>query len=158
MVLKYPNELAGEDRLFVLEDDNFITQKDKDELFIHNGNYNLYYEECVFNDQEFKVISSLENKIAYLFGTYSNDEEVAKVIEKIIPEITSINLSTYRGCQDTGLLRNAMKKFNFTLEDFLMNKKYVIVSSCGRSLDTLDNVGLINWDKFAHYSFKGIQE
>ena len=84
MVLNYPNEWGGEDRLFVLEDDNFITQKDKDELFIHDGNYNLYYEECVFNDQEFKVISSLKNKIAYLFGTYSNDEEVAKVIEKIL--------------------------------------------------------------------------
>ena len=157
MVLNYPNEWGGEDCLFILEKDDFVTQQDKDKLFIYNGNYNLSYSNCTFNDQEFRVISSLKNKIAYLFGTYGNDEEVAKVVEKIIPEITSVNLPACRSCQDSGLLRNAMKKFNFTLEDFLTNKKYVILSCCGRNFDTLDGIGLINWEKFAHYSFRGDQ-
>ena len=91
MVLNYPNEWGGEDYLFILEKDDFITQQDKDKLFIYNGNYNISYSNCTFNDQEFRVISSLKNKIAYLFGTYGNDEEVAKVVENEIYNVDGPN-------------------------------------------------------------------
>ena len=37
MVLNYPNEWGGEDYLFILEKDDFITQQDKDKLFIYDG-------------------------------------------------------------------------------------------------------------------------
>ena len=80
MVLNYPNEWGGEDCLFILEKDDFVTQQDKDKLFIYNGNYNLSYSNCTFNDQEFRVISSLKTKLLiYLAPTVTTKRQLRQL-------------------------------------------------------------------------------
>jgi len=101
-----------------------------------------------YNGNSFEIIASPIDKIKYAFASLHNDDIVEAAVKKVFPEINNIKIPAKRYTRKY-YLKYWMTKYNFLLQDFISNDKYVVLSCTGmvaREFDALVDNGLINWD------------
>lgn len=130
---------------------NHETQKyELDETFqIGEGS-----EDLNFNDSEFEVIYSIRSKINYAFACMHNDEIVEAVLKEIFPHIKNVKMYPCN-YSSNNYLRIWMDKYNFTLKDFILNDKYVVLNCTGdfyNEFESLYDNALIDWDNIEYCS------
>lgn len=88
-------------------------------------------EEWYFGRFPYLILSSFIDKFKYACASFSyNDkklEEVKQILQKHIPTIHDIILPEDLGTDDYAL-EGMLKHYNLSLEDFLLNKKYIVMS------------------------------
>lgn len=107
-----------------------------------------------FDNSNFKVINSISDKINYAFACMHNDEYVESVIKEIFPHIKNVKMCSSSYCNGN-YLRIWMEKYNFTLKDFILNDKYIVLNCTGyfcKEFESLANNALINWDELEYCS------
>lgn len=144
------------DYLFIKKEDKILTQEELSEgLWVYNGNLDFSFNgECIFNNEEFRIINNFRSKILYALSCYYNDDEVIATVRELRPDIVNIELPFERHSK-SGMLKEWMQKYNFTLKDFFTNDKYVVVSSVPDEFRLLIDLGLIDWENFEHYYCEG---
>ena len=129
--------------------------KEETEGEIHirkSGKWTIYEDDLEFGRSPFEIIGSFKRKIHYaiasLCGSYLSKEkaeielkEIEQIVKKYMPEIKLIELpqvynyssgkdEKYYGCIDhesIGLLQDFIKTKEITLEEFLTNKRYLVI-------------------------------
>lgn len=99
-----------------------------EELFLNRKTHHFRLpEDCYFGRYPFRVISRLSDKVDYA---------VASGYEKEVEELIKKHISIFGGFSkpkdftygtDEPYLSTWMQKYGFTLEDFLFDKKYVVI-------------------------------
>lgn len=135
--------------------ENFWVDKDR---LIWMGSYRLD-----FGRNPNAPLVSFADKLRYLIATYCNSnpekiDELLSIVQKYVPEVKGFKLDlTYNGnrCyygsidhQSMGIVRSYIEKHNLSLEEFLINKKYIIILD-GDEYDmwgTMKESGLVNLD------------
>lgn len=113
-----------------------------------------FSDDLNFDNSNFKVISSIPDKINYAFACMHNDEYVESVIKEIFPHIKEVQMCSGSYCNGN-YLRIWMEKYNFTLKDFILNDKYVVLNCTGyfcNEFESLIDNALINWDELEYCS------
>lgn len=134
---------------------NFWVDKDR---LIWMGSYRLD-----FGRNPNAPLVSFADKLRYLIATYCNSnpekiDELLSIVRKYVPEVKGFKFDlTYNGnrCyygsidhQSMGIVRSYIEKHNLPLEEFLINKKYIIILD-GDEYDmwgTMKESGLVNLD------------
>lgn len=143
--------IDDQDYLFILKNDDIETLAEiKEDLWLReDGIISLKWDDNFdFSHYEVKILANFRDKLCYAFASYYDDPTIIALIKKIIPDVTDIELSYSRHASGQNI-REWQKQFNFTLEDFLTNKKYVVISDCDDTILTLIDDGLFNWDNIA---------
>lgn len=135
--------------------ENFWVDKDR---LIWMGSYRLD-----FGRNPNAPLVSFADKLRYLIATYCNSnpekiDELLSIVQKYVPEVKGFKFDlTYNGnrCyygsidhQSMGIVRSYIEKHNLSLEEFLINKKYIIILD-GDEYDmwgTMKESGLVNLD------------
>lgn len=135
--------------------ENFWVDKDR---LIWMGSYRLD-----FGRNPNAPLVSFADKLRYLIATYCNSnpekiDELLSIVRKYVPEVKEFKFDlTYNGnrCyygsidhQSMGIVRSYIEKHNLSLEEFLINKKYIIILD-GDEYDmwgTMKESGLVNLD------------
>ena len=85
----------------------------------------------------------------YLFLCAYDDTGVKEAISKVMPKLVIGNLPDQRICESGNFLY-WKKKLNISYEDFIMNDKYIVLSSClfwsEGPFDKLSESGLLRAD------------
>lgn len=119
------------------------------DVWLHDGYLSLYCSALEFDRSPEAPLVDFYDKLRYLIASYKNDEdkinEIVEVVKKIIPECKGIKFpkndeyyccdieekdSNYYGYidhQSNGILRDYLVKYNVSFEEFLTNKKYIII-------------------------------
>lgn len=140
--------INNQEYLFIFEQDKIEdTDTIRQEIWIRDDNsINLdYWDEAVYDQQEVKIIRTFADKLPYVYACWYNDADIEEIIRKYFPEVTKITVPSCRSHKGNNL-HEWSKKYNFTLEDFLINEKFVIVCDSYDAVDNLIQLGLFNWD------------
>lgn len=114
-------------------------------VWLHGGYLRLYTDDLEFERTPNKPLTTFKEKLGYLIASYRNDEnkidEIVEVVKKLIPECHGIefpedvfgfeeesgNYYGYIDHQSSGILKKYLTEYNVSFEEFLTNKKYIIV-------------------------------
>lgn len=117
--------------------------------WIKNGEYKSYDKDWYFGRSPFRALDTFELRFQYAYANYCyNDDklnELIKLLQKLVPEVKSIKKPEYVGV-DESYLDSWLAKNNISLEEFLTNKKYVVIQDGDEYCiwDDLVKSGLIN--------------
>lgn len=135
--------------------ENFWVDKDR---LIWMGSYRLD-----FGRNPNAPLVSFADKLRYLIAAYCNSnpekiDELLSIVRKYVPEVKGFKFDlTYNGNryyygsidhQSIGVVRSYIEKHNLSLEEFLINKKYIIILD-GDEYDmwgAMKESGLVNLD------------
>jgi hypothetical protein len=91
------------------------------------------------------IANDFKRKLCYLFASYYEDTMLINITKNIIPGIKKIKLPSIRRASGFNF-QIWQEKYGFTIEEFLTNKKYIVISDSRRAVDNIMNLGLFNWD------------
>lgn len=147
--------INNQEYLFILKQDAVNTSKDlRGTVWIREDNsLNLdWWDECVFNNSEVRILADFRDKLKYAYACWYNDAEIENIIRKYLPEISSIQVPSQRQHNGNNL-REWCKKYNFTLEDFLINDKYIVI--CDYQDAIVNILELFDWNNIEHCDVQG---
>lgn len=154
------------DTLFILNKDNRLTDDEMykalnldDELYdldwaspTHEKKYSGIYDlndffGTVFDGEEVAVLATPEARLKYAFASMHDDNLIIELMQKHFPAILKIIPAKARSTTKP-FLEYWMQKYDFTLEDFIFNNKYIVVSEGDFHKDTeaFCMLGLLNPD------------
>ena len=142
------NNINDQEYLFILKQDQPQTHEDlRSELWLHEDNsIDLdWWDECMYNDDEVKILFGFRDKLKYAYACWYNDSDIEDIIRKHLPEVTMIQVPSCRAHRGNNL-HTWCKKYNFTLEEFLTNNKYVIICDSGNAVENIIDLGLFDWN------------
>lgn len=142
------NNLNDQEYLFILKQDKPQTHEDlRSELWLHEDNsIDLdWWDECMYDDDEVKILFGFRDKLKYAYACWYNDSEIEDIIRRWLPEITRIQVPSCRAHRGNNL-HAWSKKYNFTLEEFLTNNKYVVICDSGNAIENIIDLGLFDWN------------
>ena len=97
---------------------------------IKNGEYKSWDKDWYFGRAPFRALDTFELRFQYAYANYCyNDEKLKELVEllkKLVPEVKSIKTPEYIGVDDCHL-DFWLAKNNISLEEFLTNKKYIVI-------------------------------
>ena len=107
--------------------------------------YNIKNEDLYFGRSPFRILDTFRDKMHYAFANGFTPEEICPIVNKFIPEVESFNLPEYMGTDDY-LLECWLEKAEISLEEFLINKKYIVICDGDEYClwDTLKESGIID--------------
>lgn len=88
--------------------------------------YSAADDDWYFGRAPFKILDNFREKMHYAFANGYIAEEILPIINKFAPEITSFQFPEYMGTDDY-LLKRWLEKAGISLEEFLINKKYIVI-------------------------------
>lgn len=109
------------------------------------------FDEFYFGRSPFELLVSFRDKLRYAYANAYNEELRKKVIDtlnKLVPECVDICVDGYAGTDDNKLF-GWLDKNNISLEDFLVDRRYVVVVDGDeyRIWDGIKELGLIDASK-----------
>jgi hypothetical protein len=133
-----------------------------------DGKLSFWDSSLSFDRSPFEPLTKFFDKIRYAMASFDNEEDKIKEIESIMYEniigLKSIEYPTetdwetdeekishgYIDHQSIGVLQSMLHNYNFTLREFLLNKKYVVFIDGDEYniKEKLFDSGLINKDDF----------
>lgn len=142
-------EINYNDYLFIMKHDNIESIDDiKRDLYIGDDrNYiNLSWsDDCCFDNKGVVVANDFRRKLCYLFASCYEDTMLINIVKKLIPGVEDVRLPAHR-CASGFNFKFWQEKYGFTIEEFLTNRKYIVVSDGWRAVDRLIDLGLFDWD------------
>ena len=112
-------------------------------------------ESLIFDGRECKICCDFYSKLKYAMAGLYNDDLLLKTLQEIFGEdyIQSLDIPSVRYTVDY-YLKQWMKQYGFDLKEFLLNRKYIVISDNERfhHFYQLSDLGLINWKDIAHCS------
>lgn len=148
-------KINDEEYLFILKQDKVNTSEDlRNTVWIREDNsLDLdWWDECVFNNSEVRILADFRDKLKYAYACWYNDHEISDIIRKYIPEISNIYVPSQRQHRGNNL-QEWCKKYNFTLEDFLINDKYIVI--CDYQDAVANILELFDWANIEHCDIQG---
>lgn len=147
----------SKDYLFILKKDNIESIDEiKRDLWINKDNtINLdWCDTCCFDNKKVKICANFQDKLCYLFASLHEDTMLINIVKKIIPDVSDIILPPKRYAYGFNF-KAWMKKYDFTITEFLTNKKYVVVSdNIRREIENIVYLGLFDWDNIEKSSLE----
>lgn len=104
--------------------------------------------------REFRICSTPYERLCYICANIYDDHLIEEMVKKHLPNVKDIFISGNREVK-APYLRYWMDKYNFTLEDFWLNNKYIVFDEnpCGGCVfDMLVNYDMIDFDKIDYTS------
>lgn len=123
----------------------------------HTFSLRDYWDGLCYSGRHCEVCSTFADKINYVAAGLYNDDLLLSTLKEISHGyITDINIPSVRY---TGqyYIKEWMEKYNLSLKDLLLNKKYVIISDTDGPLnrfDKLNELGLIDWKNIEAFSLE----
>ena len=135
------------DYLFILTDDKVESHKELlEDCYISDEWHTLNLgSELIFDNSEVHICKDFRSKLCYLFATLHEDTMLVNLVHSILPEVHEIELPRERYSCGFNIIE-WQKEYNFTLEDFLTNKKYIVISDAHDSVGKIIDLGLFNWE------------
>lgn len=120
--------------------DEFWCDKDKAPVSLWFG-----YHDWTYNEDNFYLLYQPFEKLEFAYACLFNDAEIDALVKKWLPEVEVIKKSSYR----RGFpLQEQLDKYNISLEDFILNGRYIIVLDDGFHWSDMAYHGLIDFNKF----------
>jgi len=142
-------DINYEDYLFILKNDNLETIDDiKKDLWMRGDKdyINLSWSDgCCFDNEGVVVANNFRRKLCYLFASCHEDTMLINIVKKLVPGVEDIRLPASRYASGFNF-KVWQEKYGFTIEEFLTNKKYIVVSDSRREVENIMNLGLFDWD------------
>lgn len=158
-----------QDVLFILEENKTVTDNEFFENVINwqwatwdsstnvwkacsSGDFSLG-DTLLFDNKEFFVLKDPLDRLKYAYASLHNDDEINAILRKHFPTIQDFHIPSMRGTKKS-YLKHWMKKYNFTLEDFIFNNKFIVLSDRPhRQIEKMFDSGLIDLDSFKYCSY-----
>lgn len=122
---------------------------------IIDGVWNINGRDLQFGRSPYRVLGTVEGKARYALATYSssNINEVLAILQEVYPELERIELPKcwYNPeADDKGYCEDSALPHNIPLRDFILDKKYVIISDGDEYCiwDTFKTTKLFNRDEY----------
>lgn len=137
------------DYLFIMNKDDIESIDEiKKDLYMWDGkneiNFSWSYD-CCFDNKSVVIAKNFRKKLCYLFASCHEDTMLINIVKKIIPGVENIRLPAYR-CAFGFNFKVWQEKYGFTIEEFLTNRKYIVVSDSRRAVENIMDLGLFDWD------------
>ena len=140
---------------YLFADYNFLEEKYNKTGILFLGD--VFDTDLMFEGSNCRICWEILSKLKYAAAGLYDDSLLLKTTQEIFGEdlvkeleIPSIRFTTKY------YLKEWMEKYNFTIKDFLTNRKYVVISDriteWGGQFGKLVDLGLINWDEIEHCS------
>ena len=111
-----------------------------------------FWDDCVFNGEEVKILRTFRDKLKYAYACWHNDTEIENIIRKYMPDVTKIRVPNNRAHIGSNL-HDWCARYNFTLEEFLTNSKYIVICDANyRAIENIINLGLFDWNNIVQSS------
>ena len=148
------------DILVILKNDKQSDLRDcyyriKDNTLIIGRSYN---DKLAFDGKDYKFLSKWLDRLEYAYASSRNDKELDDIVKSNLG-IDAVDVPCERYTKKY-YLKHWMEKYNFTLEDFIFNDKYIILSGdCrNRIIDKLIDLGMLNEDNIEACSIEEEEE
>jgi hypothetical protein len=93
------------------------------QIQIENGVWEISYNDLYFGRSPFRVLGTIEGKARYALASKPDDiDEITRILQTVYPELVRIEMPDDGYCDDSAL------PYDVPLKDFILNKKYVIIS------------------------------
>jgi hypothetical protein len=142
-------EINYSDYLFILKNDNLETIDDiKKDLYIWDDKncINLSWsDDCCFDNNDVVIANNFRRKLCYLFASCYEDTMLINIVKRLVPGVEDVRLPSHRYASGFNF-KVWQKKYGFTIEEFLTNRKYIVISDSKRAVDNIMDLGLFNWD------------
>lgn len=141
--------INDKDYLFIMKKDDIesIDEIKQDlRMWDDRNDINLSWsDECRFDNKTVVIANNFRRKLCYLFASCHEDTMLINIIKKIIPEVEDIALPAARYAYGFNF-KVWQERYGFTIEEFLTNRKYIVISDSCRAVDNIIDLGLFNGD------------
>lgn len=126
----------------------------KNTMFIGDN----YSHRLTFNGEEYRFLSTWLDRLEYAYASSRNDKELDDIVKSRL-SVDKVSVPSERYTKKY-YLKHWMEKYNFTLEDFIFNNKYIVISDkChNRVFDKLDEFGMLDYDNIEACSIEEEEE
>lgn len=97
---------------------------------IKDGKYQSRDEDWYFGRSPFRALDTFELRFQYAYANYYYDDDklngLVELLKELVPEVKSIKKPEYAGV-DERRLDKWLAQNNISLQEFLTNKKYVVI-------------------------------
>ena len=105
----------------------------KTQMNIVDGVWKIEEDDIRFGRSPYRVLGTVEGKARYALATYEskNISEILSILQEVYPELKSIELPKCWYApekDDKGYCEDSALPINIPLRDFILDKKYVIIS------------------------------
>ena len=142
-------QINSEDYLFIMKKDDI---ESTDEMKLNcwiwsDQNYiDLSWGDiCCFDNDYVIIANNFRKKLCYLFATCYEDTMLINIVKKLIPGIEEVKLPSKR-CASGFNFKVWQEKYGFTIEEFLTNRKDIVISDSRRAIENIIDLGLLDWD------------
>lgn len=143
-------DINDRDYLFIMKKDDIESIDEiKKDLYMWDGKNDIdlsWSDDCCFDNKSVVIAKNFRKKLCYLFASCHEDTMLINIVKKIIPGVENIRLPAYR-CASGFNFKVWQEKYGFTIEEFLTNRKYIVVSDSRRAVENIMDLGLFDWDK-----------
>lgn len=120
---------------------------EQNKMSIEDGVWKLHSGDVTFGRSPFRVLGTVEGKARYALAatSWKNVDEVTEILREVYPELQKIEfMGDYSYAEEDAMPRNV------PLRDFLLNKKYVIISDGDEYCvwDNFKKTKLFNHDEY----------
>lgn len=142
----YDNE---SEYLFIMKEGHKLSDEELRGNFwsLEKGKIDLSYsyDDCVFNEEEVRVLNTFRSKLQYVLASWYNDEEIKNILLELFPEVKEIIFPVNRAHRGANP-RSWFEKYHITLKEFLINTKYIVVCDSYNAFNKLMDLGLFDWE------------
>lgn len=115
-------------------------------------------DDALFIHTDFRLLTTFMEKLYYAYASLYDDPQIEKLLKKILPaDIKEIVVPTMRSHSGNNL-KGWMRQYNFSLEEFLTNEKYIVICDQYNAFRHIVDLNLINWDNVAESSMLSDEE
>lgn len=122
-----------------------------------NGKWDIWSQDIQFGRASFQLLHTFSGKVRYALASLNGSDirlsEVNAIIEKYAPKIKEVGLPAIAeddvgGWTDDDILPGALRELGISLEDFLTDRRYMVVVDGDEYCvwDSLKKSGLIDTD------------
>ena len=129
------------------DNDKVMFVRDPKRDTIKLSQYDFDPEQWIYDGRSFHSITKCEDRIKYAYASMHEDSIVTKIITDKIKEVNNVKITNQKFTMKP-YLKQWMEKYNFTLEEFIFNDKFIVLSDnqYNHQIYTLADAGLIKWE------------
>lgn len=122
-----------------------------------DGKWKIWDRDIQFGRTPFELLYTFEGKVRYALASLNGSDikfsDVSRIVDKYVPKIKEVVLpivqeDTVGGWVDDNILPGALRELDISLEDFLTDRRYMVVVDGDEYCvwDSLKKSGLIDTD------------
>lgn len=137
------------DYLFIMKKDDIESIDEiKQDLYMWDDRNYIdlsWSDDCYFRNEDVIIANDFRRKLCYLFASCHEDTMLINIVKKLIPDIEEVKLPARRYAYGFNF-KVWQEKYGFTIEEFLTNRKYIVISDSRRAVENIIDLGLFDWD------------